>query len=292
MSAAPIDTATAARAHRGAARRKHTMSVGRHVILVVISIVILSPFFYVISTSLKDSTALFSYPPKWFSWPPYFGNYSEVLEHTDFLRWMLNTLIVASAATGIKIVVDSMAGYAFARISFPGRQPLFLMIVGTMLVPPAALIIPLFIIVRWLGWNDTYIGLIVPALANPLGVFMMKSFIEQLPRDIDSAARLDGASEWAIYRRIIIPLIKPGIVVLAIYTFLLQYTAFVWPLVITNSENMRVLTTGLASMTTLFTVNWGLISAASILSLIPITIVFLLFQRQFVAASLAGALKE
>ena len=94
------------------------------------------------------------------------------------------------------------------------------MIVGTMLVPPAALIIPLFIMVRWLGWNDTYIGLIVPALANPLGVFMMKSFIEQLPRDIDSAARLDGASEWAIYRRIIIPLIKPGIVVLAIYTFL------------------------------------------------------------------------
>jgi len=268
------------------------MSVMRHVTLVVISIVILSPFFYVISTSLKDSTALFSYPPKWFAWPPYFGNYTEVLEHTDFLRWMLNTLIVASAATGIKIVVDSMAGYAFARISFPGRQALFLVIVGTMLVPPAALIIPLFIIVRWLNLNDTYIGLIVPALANPLGVFMMKSFIEQLPRDIDSAARLDGASEWAIYRRIIVPLIKPGIVVLAIYTFLLQYTAFVWPLVITNSENMRVLTTGLASMTTLFTVNWGLISAASILSLIPITIVFLLFQRQFVAASLAGALKE
>jgi len=292
MTDTPVHLIDVQRAHERAARRKQIASGARHAALALIAIVILSPFFYVVSTSLKHSSALFSYPPKWFAWPLYFGNYTKVLLHTDFPRWLLNTLIVAGSATLIKIVIDSMAGYAFARLTFPGRRTLFVVMVGTMLVPPAALIIPLFIIVRWLGWNDTYVGLIIPALANPIGIFMMRSFIESLPPDIDSAARLDGASEWAIYRRIVIPLVKPGLVVLAIYTFLVQYTAFVWPLVITSSEDMRVLTTGLASMTTLFTVNWGLISAVSVLSIIPITIVFLIFQKQFVAASLAGALKE
>jgi len=292
MTDTPVHLIDVQRAHERAARRKQIGSGARHAALALIAIVILSPFFYVVSTSLKHSSALFSYPPKWFAWPLYFGNYTKVLLHTDFPRWLLNTLIVAGSATLIKIVIDSMAGYAFARMTFPGRRTLFVVMVGTMLVPPAALIIPLFIIVRWLGWNDTYVGLIIPALANPIGIFMMRSFIESLPPDIDSAARLDGASEWAIYRRIVIPLVKPGLVVLAIYTFLVQYTAFVWPLVITSSEDMRVLTTGLASMTTLFTVNWGLISAVSVLSIIPITIVFLIFQKQFVAASLAGALKE
>jgi ABC-type glycerol-3-phosphate transport system permease component len=159
------------------------------------------------------------------------------------------------------------------------------------MIPPAVLILPLFFIVRDLGGVDTYWALIVPGLANPVGIFMMRGFIQGLPRSLEDAARLEGCSEFNIYRLIILPLVRPGLVVLGIYTFLTQYISFAWPLVVTTQEDMRVLTTGVASLRPQHDPDWGLISAGAILSMVPITIVFLMFQRRFVQANLSGALK-
>lgn len=292
MEARAVRLAAAQREHRAAARRARLANGVRFALVALVCLVVVAPFFYVVTASFKDQSNLFQYPPRWIQWPPYLGNYRAVLVDQPFLRWTLNTLIYAGSVTLIKLVIDSMAGYAFARFEFRGRKVLFALFVATILVPPAALIIPLFFFVRSLGWQDSYLGLIVPCLANPVGVFMMRSFIEAVPPEIIQAARLDDAGELRIFRTIVLPLVRPGLVVLGIYVFLVQYTSFIWPLVITQSEDMRVLTTGMASMQTLFTVNWGLISAASVLALVPITLVYLMFQRQFVAASITGALKN
>jgi ABC-type glycerol-3-phosphate transport system permease component len=209
-----------------------------------------------------------------------------------FVRWTLNSFIVASTVTIVKVVIDSMAGYAFAKMSFPGKDALFLVVLMTLMVPFAATLIPLFIIVRDLQLTNTYLGLILPALASPIGIFMMRQFIETLPNDLENAARLDGCSEFQIFRRVILPLVRPGLVVLGVFTFMTQWTSYLWPLVIGTKEEMFTLTVGVQSLRSLFTVNWGVLSAGAVLSMLPLVLVFLFLQRYFIAGSIAGALKE
>lgn len=251
-----------------------------------------SPFLYVVSTSLKDTIALFSYPPEWIPRDPTLINYRDLIRDNPFLRWTLNSLIVASSVTVIKVVIDSMAGYAFAKMNFPGKNVLFLLVLMTLMVPFAATLLPLFIIVRDLHLTNTYLGLILPPLASPIGIFMMRQFIETLPADLEHAARLDGCSEFQIYRRVIVPLIRPALVVLGVFTFMNQWTSYLWPLVIGTKTEMFTLTVGVQSLRSLFTVNWGILSAGAVLSMLPLVLVFLFLQRYFIAGSIAGALKE
>jgi multiple sugar transport system permease protein len=263
-----------------------------YAIVGVACLVSMVPFLYIVSTALKDTNALFSYPPQWIPSKFFWGNFTELLSNRPFVRWTANTLIFVGSVTVLKLLFDSMAGYAFAKMEFRGRKLLFVVVLATMMIPFAAILVPLFFLVRDLGILNTYWALILPPLANPLGIFMMRSFIEQLPNDLEHAARLDGCSEFQIYRRIIVPLIKPGLVVLGVYTFMTQYTSFLWPLVAVNTDEMRVLTTGLSSLKSINGVNWGLISAGGVLTMVPITFLFVLFQRYFIASSLAGALKQ
>jgi ABC-type glycerol-3-phosphate transport system permease component len=262
---------------------------GIHVIAAFIALV---PFLYVISTSFKDTISLFQYPPEWIPSEPTLDNFRGVLEDYPFLRWTLNSFVVASAVTIVKVVIDSMAGYAFAKMTFPGKDALFLVVLMTLMVPFAATLIPLFIIVRNLNLTNTYPGLILPALASPIGIFMMRQFIETLPTDLENAARLDGCSEFQIFRRVILPLIRPGLVVLGVFTFMTQWTSYLWPLVIGTKTEMFTLTVGVQSLRALFTVNWGILSAGAVLSMLPLVLVFLFLQRYFIAGSIAGALKE
>ena len=261
-------------------------------VLIVASIIAIVPLLYVVSTSFKDTVALFSYPPEWIPSEPTLTNFQTLLDEHPFFRWTLNSLIVASGVTVIKVIIDSMAGYAFAKMSFPGRDALFLVVLTTLMVPFAATLIPLFIIVRNLNLTNTYLGLMLPALASPIGIFMMRQFIESLPGDLENAARLDGCSEFQIFRRVILPLMKPGLVVLGVFTFMTQWTSYLWPLVISTREDMLTLTVGVQSLRSLFTVNWGVLSAGAVLALLPLILVFVFLQRYFIAGSIAGALKE
>jgi ABC-type glycerol-3-phosphate transport system permease component len=267
-------------------------TVGSHLTLIIIAFVLVAPFYYVIVASFKNQTGLFEYPPKLLPIPPYLGNYDKLLFHTGFLRWMANTLFVATTVTVIKVFLDSMAGYALAKLEFTGRRGIFLLMLVLLMVPFGALIIPLWETAYALHITNTYLALILPALANPLGVFLMRQFILSLPKDLENAARLDGVSEFGIYRRIILPLIKPGLVVLAVVIFTDQFMSFIWPLIATTKDDLQVLTVGVAALRSRGGVDYGLWSASAIMALIPIAIFFFVLQRQFLARNLAGALKQ
>jgi len=289
-----VEYAAAARRHRVGGVVKGALA---YLVLAVFAVIAIGPFLYLLSPSLRASYELFSYPPDWIPNSLYWGNFNTILDETSYLRWGLNTLIFATGVTLITLVIDTMAGYAFARLRFPGRTFLFALVLATLMIPTAVLIAPLYIMVSNLpGWThsgiNTYPAMIFPMVVSPLGVFMMRQFISTLPEGLVEAARLDGAGEWLIFRRIVLPLIKPAIVVLGIFTFMFQWVNFLWPLVITTSDDMKTLTVGIASLQGQFVTDWGVISAASVMTMLPIILVFLIFQRWFVQASIAGALKQ
>lgn len=263
-----------------------------YAVLVVAILIAITPFFYIISTAIKQSKFLFEYPPVWIPEKAYWGNFLHLLKDTPFLRWMFNTLFIAVTVTALKLFFDTMAGYAFAKMQFPGKEVLFVLVIATLMIPFAAIMIPLYFLIRDLGIINTYWALILPPLANPIGIFLMRSFIESLPGDLENAARLDGTSEFGIYWTIILPLIKPALVVLGVLTFNLQYNSFLWPLVANTSPAMQVMTTGIATQRGITVIDYGVFSAGAVMAMIPITIFFLLFQKQWIASSLAGALKQ
>jgi ABC-type glycerol-3-phosphate transport system permease component len=205
---------------------------------------------------------------------------------------MFNTLFVAASVTVLKIFLDSMAGYALAKIEMTGRRIVFFSMLVLLMVPIGALIVPLWSEMSSFGLIDTYFALILPPLANPLGAILMRQFILGLPKDLENAARLDGVSEFGIYWRIVLPLIKPGLVVLAVIIFTDQFMSFIWPLIATTSDELQVLTVGVAALRAHGGANYGLWSASAVMSLIPVGAFFFVLQRQFLARSLAGALKQ
>ncbi len=260
-------------------------------ILLIAAIVSIVPFLYILSTSIKDTRSLFNYPPDWIPDQIFWGNYVKLFQETSFLNWTLNTFAIGLTITIMKLVIDAMAAYSLAKLHFVGKRLITSTLLMAVAIPVAALIIPLFFIVRDMGLLNTYWALILPALANPLGIFLLRSFIVSLPDDLIYSARLDGASELKIFTQMILPLISSGLVVHAIFTFMLQYTNFLWPLVAIQTESKQVLTVGISSLKSNFVIDWGLISAASLLATIPITLLFLALQRFFLAQSLSSALK-
>ena len=274
-------------------------SAASYAVLVLFTIISVGPALYIISPAFRDSKSLFSYPPQWLPNELYLGNFQFLLTETNYVRWAINTLIFATGVTLIALVIDTLAGYAFARMQFPLKKTLFGLILATLMVPTAAVLAPTYLLVRFLDdvtfglvGIDTYPGLILPMTVSPLGVFMMRQFIETLPPGLYEAARIDGASEWRIFTRIVLPLMKPAIVVLGIFVFMLQWANLLWPLVATTKDETRVLTVGISTLQGQFVTNWGVIAAATLMTLLPITIVFLFFQKWFVQASVAGALKQ
>jgi ABC-type glycerol-3-phosphate transport system permease component len=266
--------------------------MSRRVALALCCAVGLAPFAYVVSTSLKETRVLFDYPPHWLPSHLYVGNYSKLFGQYPFLRWVANTLFVASVVTAVKLLIDSMAAYALARMEFPGRRVVLGAMAAAIMIPPALLIIPLFFLVRDAGLLDTYWALILPGLANPVGIFILRAFVRGIPVELEHAARIDSAGPWRIYRHIVLPSIRPGLVVVGSYIFLVQYVDFVWPLVATQSDSKLLVSTGLATLKPrTINVDWGLTSAAAVASMVPITLVFLAFQRRLAGGGLTAGLK-
>lgn len=225
---APVGDVVTAAPHADyarAARRNRIFGLGKgfvaYAILAIFAVIAIGPFIYLLSPSFRDSVELFSYPPDWIPNSFFTGNFETILNGTSYLRWGLNTLIFATSVTLITLIIDTMAGYAFARLRFPGRTLVFAIVLATLMIPTAVVIAPLYIMVSNMpGWThsglNTYPALIFPMVVSPLGVFMMRQFMSTLPEGIVEAARLDGAGEWRIFSRIVLPLMKPAIVVLGI----------------------------------------------------------------------------
>lgn len=246
------------------------------------SLVMIFPFLWMVSTSFKSDPEVFVYPPIWIPDQILWENYLDVLKLLPFGRYLVNTTVVAVTVTLLELVTSSFAAFAFARLRFPGRDKLFLLYLGTLMIPGQVTIIPNFLLMGWLGWVDTYMALIIPAAFSAFGTFLLRQFFLSIPPELEQAARMDGCSYFGIYRHIILPLSGPALATLAVFAFMTQWNAFLWPLIVTNRETMRTLTVGLRYFGDEQATQFNYLMAGAVMSLIPILIVFFALQRYFV----------
>jgi multiple sugar transport system permease protein len=236
-----------------------------------------------ISTSLRASDELFLYPPSFIPHKLLFQNYLDIWAMAPFGTYFFNSMIVTSAITLGEVATSVLAAYAFSRISFPGREKLFLAFLGTLMIPNIVTLVPVFVLVRKLHWVDTYMGLIIPEMATVYGIFMLRQFFMTIPLELDDAAQIDGFSRWSTLLRIYIPLSIPALVALAIISFINNWNNFFWPLVVTNSDSMRTLPIGLRFfMEGEGSGEWQYLMVAATLVVIPPLVVFLMLQKYFV----------
>ncbi len=246
------------------------------------AITMLLPFLWMISTSLKEPGAVFTFPPQWIPRPIYWRNYVEAWKAVPFGRFYLNSIFVAVCQTFGVLLTSSWAAYAFSRLRFPGRDKLFFLYLVTLMIPGAVTMIPTFILMRLIGWVDTYKALIIPGIFSAYGTFLLRQFFMSIPTDLEDAARIDGCNKLGIYRHVIVPLSKPAMATLATFTFIGSWNNFMWPLIMINSMEKKTLPIGLASFQGLYSTDWTLLMAASVIVMMPTLIVFLFNQRFFV----------
>lgn len=255
----------------------------------VLAFVAVFPLVWMVIGSFKtaeevNSPALF---PQTFT----LENYVYVFSQVPFARYLVNSFFVSAVVTVVSLWFHSMAAYALARLDFPGRERIFLAIFSTMLVSAPVTIIPTFIIVRTLGMVDNYAGLIVPALFNAFGIFLLRQFYISLPDELEEAALVDGASYWRIYWRIILPLSRPILAALAVFFFLANWNSFVWPMTITSDPNLRVVQLGIQTFQQQYAADWNYILAAATVAALPTIAIFFVFQKQIVASIKTSGLK-
>ena len=263
-----------------------------YLILIVSSILMVIPFYWSMGTSLNLEQFVFANPPQWWPDPLTLQNYIAVFTKIHFYRYFLNSVFVAVITTLAHVFFDTLAAYAFAKLAFPGRDKLFFFLLLGLMVPFQVNLIPLYRIMASLGWINTYLALIVPNLTSIFGIFMMRQFLLTIPNDLMDAGRIDGCDEFGVFWRVVIPLAVPGIATLIILTFMGVWNDFLWPRIVTSSEALYTLPVGLAQLQMKNTSNVAQIMAGTVLTALPMIVVFLFMQRQFIAGMTAGALKE
>lgn len=271
-------------------RFTHLLALG---VLLALAAASLLPLYWMITGSFKVQTAAMKVPPEWFPAHPTLHNYRELFCGSKPVgRWFLNSLIVASSIALGAVLTSSLAGYAFGKKKFPGQTVLFWLLLLTMMMPRHITLIPLFILMRKLNWFDTYQGLIVPFIAYPFGIFLIKQFMQTIPDDLLDAARIDGAGEWGLFARVVWPLSRPAIGALAIFAFVAAWNEYLWQLIIVNEEALQTLPVGVSKLVSgLTSYDLGVAMAGATVAFIPMLIVFLLFQEYFVKGITLGALK-
>lgn len=252
-------------------------------------ILMITPIIYMLSTSFKFPFEVYNLnliPEE-----PTLENYQLVLEDGRFFRWFNNSLIIATLTTISNVFFDSLVGYALCKFRFPGRYIVFIAILSTLMIPTEMLVIPWYLMSTELGWLDTYWGIMFPGMMTAFGVFLMKQFFETVPDDFLEAARIDGLNEFQIWWTVAMPLVKPALAALAIFVFLGNWTAFIWPLIVTNSQEIYTLPVGLTTFSVEQQVEWELIMTGAALSTLPTLVVFLIFQRFIIRGVVMAGLK-
>jgi multiple sugar transport system permease protein len=281
------------RASRGEAprprRRRSRLAWLLFAIGLVLAIATVFPLLWMVLGSFKTAEEVNS--PQLIPSTFTLDNYVYVFSQVPFARYLLNSFFVSAAVTVIALWFHSMAAYALARLRFPGREKIFLGIFATMLVSAPVTIIPTFIIVRTLGMVDSYAGLIVPAIFNAFGIFLLRQFYVSLPDELEEAALVDGASYWKIYWSIVLPLSRPILAALAVFFFLANWNSFVWPMTVTSDPKLRVVQLGIQSFQQQYAADWNFILAAATVAALPTLGIFFVFQKQIVASIKTSGLK-
>ncbi len=263
--------------------RRMPAYVAAYIILILGVVVSLFPYFLALMTALKAPDQIFSSSAWSLPHPATLQNFIDVVVKYNFLAFIWHTLIYAAVLTIGQLIFSTLAAYAFARMKFPGRDQIFWLYLATLMVPNIVTLIPLFIILRTFGLVNTWVGLVLPfVLGTPFGIFLMRQFFLTIPRDLENAARIDGAGTMQILFQVILPLSRPIMATLAIITFVQAWNTFLWPLIVTDTGDMRVLTVGIAAFQSNYGTQWNLMMAATFIALGPLLILFFLFQKHIV----------
>ncbi len=260
-----------------------------HACVAVLSLGMIAPFVWMVLTSLKSLAEAGN--PEWIPAAFHWGNYREVLSVIPFLRFLANSLVVAGWVTLLQVLTSSLAAFSFSRLEWPGRDRVFFLYLGTMMLPGLVMLIPNYQIMVQFGWVDSHLGLILPSAFGAFGTFLLRQFMLGIPRALDEAAEIDGASKWQVFWDVILPLSRPGLIALAIFTFIGNFHSFFWPLVMMKTVDKFTLPVGLLFFDTEHGQATHLLMAAVTMSVIPLILVFVLLQRQLIQGIQLGAVK-
>lgn len=261
-------------------------------ILLVVSCITLLPFYWMLSSSLRTMATMFTIPIQWIPSPPNWRSYVLAWQAQDFTRYFLNSGFVAVAITVCNLLFCSLAGYSLTKFQYRGRGIMFILILATMMLPLEVTMVPLFLIIKRLDWANSYQGLIVPFLADGFGVFLMRQYMLSIPKDLIDSARIDGASELRIFWMIVLPLCKPALVALAVFTFREAWDMYIWPLIIITKDSLRTLPLGISLFMSSYGTSWDQLMAIAVLGTLPMILLFFFLQRAFIQGIAATGLKE
>ena len=266
--------------------------IGVYALAILLALIALMPIVYVVCSSLKPGAELFRYPPTLLPEQFTLENYRDVFERADFLLYFKNTTIVAVLSTVLTVIINTMAGYAFAKYRFKGGNAIFMFFICTMMLPLEVLMIPIFQMVKRLGMYNNYLGMIIPPAATPMGVFLVRQYFYSVPNELNEAARIDGASETRTFLHLMLPIARPVMSVLAIFSFMWRWNEYMWPLLVVRDNDLYTLQLALANFNGEYSVDWNSLLAMSVVAMVPVLIVFLIFQKQFIRGMVTSGMKE
>jgi putative chitobiose transport system permease protein len=266
--------------------------VGTYLLLTAIAIMMLFPLIWLISTSLKSPTEnVFGFPPQIIPRQPTLENYQTVWQSYPFGQYLFNSTIVAFLTVTINLLFCSLAAYPLARLNFFGKNIIFAVIISTIMIPFQIVMIPLYILIVQLGLKNSYLGIIFPTLASAFGIFLLRQAFQGVPKELEEAARIDGCSELGLWWHVMIPSIRPALVTLAIFVFIGSWSDFLWPLIVLDQPEYYTLPLGVANLAGSFSLDWRLIAAGSVISIIPVFVLFLLVQKYIIPTDLGSGVK-
>jgi multiple sugar transport system permease protein len=273
--------------------KSRTQTIIVYCLLVAVSAILLLPFVWMLSASLKGSEEIFAVPPTWIPEKVHWGNYAEVFERMPFMLYLRNTAFITLLTIFGTVLSSSLVAYSFACLRWPGRDKVFLFVIATMMIPLHVIMIPLFVIFKELHWLNTYKPLIVPAFlgGGAFNIFLLRQFFLSIPKDLFDAARIDGCSELRIYWNIAIPLARPALVTVAVLTFMFVWNDFLGPLIYLSDPTKNTLALGLALFVGQHGTEWATLMAASMLMMIPMVLIFFFFQRYFIRGFVMSGMK-
>lgn len=257
-------------------------SSATYILLIVMSALTIFPFLWMVGTALKSPQEIFAYPPTLWPQELHWENFRTVFDRVPFLRFYVNSVIVTLVITFWQVFTAVLAGYAFARLQFPFKKEIFAGYLATLIIPNEVTMLPLFLLVSRFGWIDTYQGLTAPFLASAFAVFFLRQFFMTIPRELEEAALLDGASRFRILMQIVLPLARPAIATITLFIFLSEWDNYLWPLIVTNSEAMRTLPIGLRFFVEESGSQLNLMMAGAVMAVVPIILLFFMAQKQFI----------
>lgn len=290
LTAAPASIGTV----RRGARIRWTRRAGRGLLYLALAagaLAMIFPFVWMVSTSFQTAGALLVPPPQLIPSPIETGNYAQVATVFPLWRFLLNSVGVAAVSTVLQLITSAMAAYAFARLTFRGRDALFLLYIATLMVPLQVTIMPLFVEMKYLGLINSYPGIILPSIASAFGTFFLRQAFMSLPRELEEAAFIDGAGHFTVFRRIVVPLARPALATFGIFAFMASWNSFLWPLVIVNSPDLMTLPVGLSNLQGRYETAWNLLMAGSTVAVLPILFVYLVGQKYVIRGVTLSGLK-